>query len=108
RSRSRCRSRDRPAAAQAMAGHLDQEGIHAVATHVAGPDEVLAGDIEVALGRLVVAVAAAGSAHVGHGRRHHQQITGAVEAETDDLVGVHAFTAVGATATGVLLIGGPG
>src|SRR5207247_689604 len=78
-----------------------------IAAGVAGPDEVLAGDVEVPLGLLDVVVgAAARGVEVGHDRSDDEDLERAVHVEADDLVAPDGVGARGAAAAGVLLGGG--
>src|SRR5262245_19660050 len=77
--------------------HLYEKRIEPIAAHVRRPDEIGAGDVEIALRplRVIVAVdvAAARRVEIGHHRRHHQHIERSVgvlvrvEGKADDLVG---------------------
>ena len=68
--------------------HLRDEGVEPVAPDIAGPDEVLTGDVQVALGELrVVASVPAAGIEVRHDRRNDQYLERRIEAKTHDLVG---------------------
>ena len=112
RSRGRRRDRDRRrrgvgwGSDEELGGDLDEEGIETAAGGVAGPHEILTGEVEVAFGLLDVVVGAAtGGIEVGHHRGDHQDPERTVQGEADDLVGPHGIDPRGAAAAGVLLGG---
>ena len=60
---------------QQVRRHFDQEGIHAVAAEIGGPQEVLPGDVEVGFRLLGISVTAAtGCVGIRHDRRHDERI----------------------------------
>ena len=73
--------------AEALARHLHDERVEAIAPDIAGPDEIATGDVEIALGKLRVVVTATAGVEIGHDRRDHEDAQRAVQGKAEDLVG---------------------
>ena len=99
------RARGHRGGTEALGRHLHDEGVQAVASNIAGPDEIATGDVEIPLGKLRVVVTTTAGVEIGHDRRDHEDAPEPSRGKQRISLAPGPLDPVSATAAGVLVCG---